>query len=85
MKKIALWLAAMALGLCLGCAEPKPVLRVDLKFRQGQTVNLVIGGKGQIIEVDNRVGDRRPYRVRIRTDEGSRFEWFHEFELEITP
>lgn len=76
MKKIALWLSVMALGLCLGCTpEPKP--HVNLKFREGQIVDLKIGGRGQIVNVTK---DGR-YQVRIQTDKGSRYETFREFEL----
>lgn len=86
MKKIAMWLAVMALGLCLGCTpEPKPTIKIDLKFRHGQTVYLKIGGRGQIVNVDASGGGRMPYRVRIQTDEGPKFMWFDEFELEIIP
>jgi len=53
MKKIALWLTVMALGLCLGCIpESEPTIKIDLNFRKGQTVNLKIGDRGQIIDVD---------------------------------
>lgn len=83
MKKIVLWLSVMALGLCLGCTPPKPTIDINLKFREGQVVNLKIGGRGQIDEVW--AGDKRPYRVRIQTDEGPKYWWFQEFELEITP
>jgi len=59
-----------------------PVIEIDLKFRKGQVVNLKIGGRGQIIEANPTNG---VYRVRVRTDDGSKFMWFHEFELEVTP
>ena len=91
MKKIALWLSVMALGLCLGCTpEPEPTIKIDLKFRIGQEVNLVIGGRGQIIEVHQPELDwhgrmTSPYRVRINTDEGPKYMWFREFELEVSP
>jgi len=84
MKKIAMWLSVMALGLCLGCT-PEPAVRIDLKFRQGQMVDLKIGGRGQIINVDASGNGMMPYRVRIRTDEGPKYMWFDEFELEIDP
>ncbi len=78
MKKIAILLI---LVLCLGCAEP--TIRINLKFRQGQTVNLKIGGRGQIIEVDKTwIGNHMPYRIRIQTDGGPKYMWFREFELE---
>jgi hypothetical protein len=82
MKKIAMWLV-MVLGLCLGCESNEPTVKIDLKFRRGQTVNLVVGGKGQIIDID--ADDRRGlvYRVRVNTNEGPVYRWFREFELEI--
>ena len=86
MKKIALWLSVMALGLCLGCTPPpKPNVKVNLKFRRGQVINLKIGGRGQIIDVDDTPGDTCPYCIRINTNEGPKYKWFQEFELEIDP
>ena len=82
MKKIAMWLTAMALGLCLGCTpEPKSTIKIDLKFQQGQEVRLVIGGWGQVIEVNSR--REEPYLVRIDTNEGPKYLHFREFELEV--
>lgn len=95
MKKIALWLAVMALGLCLGCQgsildsaiqnkhKHKNPVEINLKFREGQTVKLVIGGRGQVVKVHpNR---EKPYLVRVNTNGGPTYLYFREFELEITP
>ena len=87
-KKIAMWLSVMALGLCLGCTpEPEPTIKIDLKFKRGQEVRLVIGGWGQVIEARQPELDWHglmtcPYRVRIDTDHGPKYMWFREFELE---
>ena len=93
MKKIALWLAVMALGLCLGCEtypekhrrrlEARPDIHFNLKFEKGQIINLKIGGREQIIKVASK--DDKPYKVRIRTDDGWIDHWMDEFELEISP
>jgi len=74
--------------LTLGCTpEPTPPppqgTHVFLRFRRGQMVDLKIGGRGQIIQVENRRGDQHPYKVRIRTDQGPQDRWLNEFELRI--
>lgn len=82
MKKIALWLAAMALGLCLGCT-PEPTIEIDQKFKLGQTVNMKIGdNKGQITWVWSTPSEL-PYQVRVWVDGRPEYMWFREFELEI--
>ena len=94
MKKIALWLTVMALGLCLGCEssldkhrrqfEARPDIHIDLKFKERQVVNLKIGGVGQIMRIDHK-GDK-PYGVKMRSEYyGTIIRWFREFELEIAP
>jgi len=73
--------------LTLGCTpQPAPQpqgTHVFLRFRRGQIVDLKIGGRGQIIQVDNRSGGDRPYKVRIQTDNGPQDRWLNEFELRI--
>ncbi len=80
MRKITLWLSAMVLVFYLVCTS-EPTMCTDLKFKQDQIVNLRVGGSGQIIAVDNRNEDK-PYRVRIRTEDGIETIWMNEFELE---
>lgn len=73
--------------LTLGCTpEPPPPpqgTHIFLQFRQGQMIDLKIGGFGQIIQVENRRADQKPYKVRIQTDRGPQDRWFSEFELYI--
>ena len=84
MKKITLWLAAMALGLCLGCT-PEPTVKIDRKFKLGQTVNMKIGGnEGHITWVWSTPSEL-PYQVRVWIDGRPEYLWFREFELEIEP
>lgn len=82
--KIAL--LAMALGLCLGCETElqmrnKPTIHFDLKFKRGQIIDLKIGGRGQVIKVAPK--EKRPYYIRIRTDNGPVDIWMNEFELRV--
>jgi hypothetical protein len=94
MKKIALWLAVMALGLCLGCEssleqhtrqwKERPDIHINLKFKERQIVKLKIGGVGQIIRIDYK-GDN-PYGVKMRSEYyGTVIRWFEEYELEVAP
>ena len=75
MKKFVLLLALVICGC--GPVEPKPKLR----FQLGQVVDLRIGGEGQIIDILRH--SRRPYQVRIRTEDGFDVWYLSEFELEI--
>ncbi len=75
------------LTLALGCTPEKPGpprgTHIFLEFQRSQMVDLKIGGYGQIIQVDNRKGDLKPYKVRIQTVNGPQNVWFNEFELYI--
>jgi len=81
-KNITLWLAMMALGLCLGCSDP--VHKFRHKFRVGQIVDLKIGGQGQITAVNPNWMELN-YRVRVNTENGPKYFSFSEFELKFQP
>jgi len=78
MKKLVLCFAIVMMCGCTpnGLEKPQPTLR----FQIGDVVDLKIGGKGQVINIQ---GQGKPYLIRIRTDEGTNGAWFDEFELEI--
>jgi hypothetical protein len=79
--KVAMWLAVMSLSLCLGCGEALPKPKADLKFSEGDVVEFVIGGIGQVIDTDGRLGDSMPYRIRLMTEEGPVYRFFREYEI----
>jgi len=77
MKKLILLLALIVCG----CQPVEPQPEVQLRFKIGDIVDLQIGGKGQIIDIN--YTRNAPYTIRIKTDQGCDYLYFREFELVI--
>ena len=59
----------------LVCHETAP--NPDLEFQVGSAVHLVIGGRGQVINISG-----EQYQIRIWGLQGIESYWFHAWELE---
>ncbi len=80
---LPLWLIALLSFLCVlfvgltiwyPCkSAPNP----DLEFKVGSEVHLIIGGRGQVVDIS---GDQ--YKIRIWGLQGLESYWFYEWELE---